>query len=102
MAHHVHQCSDSANLALALDMLAGDFEVLQIAACGTSAWVVIYRDKECGGCGLPLTECTAPANEDRYKVPPPVRCHACTAIAKTQRRGYPVPQALRFTAKVPA
>lgn len=36
-------------------------------------------------CGLPLAETTAPDAEFAYKVGPPHRCHACTAVLRAQK-----------------
>ncbi len=61
------------------------------------------RKGECSGCGHPLAESTDPANEGRYKVDPPVRCHACNAlqIAFDKAKDYKHPQALRWGAHLP-
>lgn len=40
--------------------------------------------EECSRCGGDLTETTDPANEFAYRVPPPARCHRCTAIGVKQ------------------
>lgn len=38
-----------------------------------------YLAELCGGCGSPLSETTAPENEDGYMPEPALRCHKCTA-----------------------
>jgi hypothetical protein len=40
----------------------------------------------CSGCGQPLSESTDEDNEGGYEVPPPTRCHACTALHAGQQR----------------
>ncbi len=61
------------------------------------------RKGECSGCGHPLIESTDPANEFRYRVDPPTRCHACDALqlAYEGAQRAPHPQALRFGAYLP-
>ncbi len=51
-------------------------------------------------CGQPLSESTLAANEGRYRVDPPTRCHACTAVAVKQGEYEKVkhPEALLFGA----
>lgn len=40
-----------------------------------------YRDAMvCPKCGGPVSECQDPANEGRFKMDPPVRCHRTTAL----------------------
>lgn len=66
------------------------------------AWVqalLLYRS-QVGPCGHHLPTSTAAESEDRYDVPDPDRCHACTAIG-TKSAGYRdshVPSALLFHA----
>ena len=38
-----------------------------------------YEASLCPICGGPMSECTDPANEGRFKVDPPTRCHKATA-----------------------
>jgi len=45
-----------------------------------------WRATRCPACGGDIRECTDPASEGRYEVPPPHRCHAATAIAAAQER----------------
>jgi hypothetical protein len=45
-----------------------------------------YEAELCPGCRHPLAETTDPANEERYVVPHPIRCHRCTATAQAQDR----------------
>jgi hypothetical protein len=65
----------------------------------------------CQGCGHPISEAWSPLADPGnfrgshvYDVPPPTRCHACTAIAIKQEtksesgQGYPHPTALHFPA----
>ncbi len=63
------------------------------------------RKDTCPGCGHPLTESTDPVNEGRYRVDPPTRCHACTALqtayADAEKKKHRHPQALRFGAHLP-
>ncbi|RCG31990.1 hypothetical protein DQ384_05460 [Sphaerisporangium album] len=49
------------------------------------AWALAWKheqDCKCPGCKLPLDETTDPANNGLYEVPLPVRCFACTPLAK--------------------
>lgn len=39
----------------------------------------VYEDSLCPKCGGPISECTNPANEGKYKTDPPTRCHKTTA-----------------------
>lgn len=58
-----------------------------------------YEQTLCDGCGHPMSESTAKANEYRYATGLPVRCHACTAIGQASDAlpdHTPQPQALRF------
>ena len=40
-----------------------------------------YEATLCPLCGGPLSECTDPANEGKYKTDPPTRCHKTTAAS---------------------
>lgn len=69
-----------------------------------------YEANLCTGCGEPLWESMDPANEGRYKVAPPYRCHCCTAVQLAMRPyekaaadpevGMAAPEALRFSAEL--
>lgn len=67
------------------------------------AYAALMEDT-CAGCGQPLSESTDPANAGdpdslaHYVVPPPRRCHSCTAVHEAfgAYRESPHPQALRF------
>lgn len=54
----------------------------------------------CRGCGGQLSETTSEKMRDRYDVPPPHRCHRCTAIAMKSEdyKDSPHPTALLFNA----
>lgn len=58
-----------------------------------------YEAGLCSGCGNPLTESTDYESDGEWVAPEPLRCHACTAAAKTveQYREAVYPQALRFS-----
>ena len=43
-----------------------------------------YRDGLCPACGRPVSVCQDPANEGKFVSPPPVRCHATTALSERQ------------------
>lgn len=44
-----------------------------------------YRAGLCpGGCGYQLADTRGDANEDKFTVPTPSRCHACDALAIAQ------------------
>lgn len=57
-----------------------------------------YEADTCSGCGHQLSETTDRANDGRYTVGLPVRCHACTALAPASEkyRDNQAPDALRF------
>lgn len=38
-----------------------------------------YESQKCPKCGGPISECTDPANEGKYKTGPPTRCHKTTS-----------------------
>ena len=60
--------------------------------------LAVYEAGLCKGCGHPLDDTYTEGAERAYEVPPPHRCHACTALHKGMD-GYdsaPVPQALHF------
>jgi hypothetical protein len=60
---------------------------------------VAWEASSCSGCGRSLEECTDPDSEGRYRVPPPLRCHACTARSEASsayQEGAPHPEALLF------
>jgi hypothetical protein len=69
-----------------------------------------YEANLCPGCGQPLWESMDPANEGRYRVPPPHRCHACTEVdlamkpfekaAADPETPLSAPGALRFSAEL--
>ena len=62
-----------------------------------------YEASLCPKCRNPLAESTIRENEFRYKVDPPKRCHACTAIdgmAQTYEES-PAPDALFYDAYLP-
>ena len=53
------------------------------------AWAIALLEVEadtCSGCGQPLSETTRAEAEGGYEVPPPTRCHACTALHTHQER----------------
>jgi hypothetical protein len=58
-----------------------------------------YRAGLCPSCGRPLAECTT--GEGKWRVPPPTRCHATTAvsIAQSAHRESPQPEALLYFAE---
>lgn len=65
------------------------------------AWMLAlseYRAGLCpGGCGYQMAETRGDANEDKYTVPPPARCHACDALAAAQEDfKNPRPQAVMW------
>lgn len=72
--------------------------------------LVWYEANLCSGCGQPLWESMDPANEGRYSVGAPHRCHACTAVqlamkpyekaAADPEVGMAAPEALRFSAEL--
>lgn len=43
-----------------------------------------FEASKCPGCGGVWEETTDPKSEGRWNVPPPVRCHRCTALAVAQ------------------
>jgi hypothetical protein len=43
-----------------------------------------YRDGLCPACGRPVDVCQNPDNEMKWTSPPPVRCHATTAVRERQ------------------
>jgi hypothetical protein len=53
---------------------------------------------ECEQCGQSLQRSTDPSTEDGWVSPPPIRCHACTALAdRVEKYGEAKhPRALRF------
>ena len=61
------------------------------------AWMLALAEHRAGqcpcGCGQPATESMAADGEGRYRVPPPTRCHARTAILAAQADYREVPQA---------
>lgn len=67
-----------------------------------------YESQTCSGCGHPMWESMDPANEGRYTTQPPVRCHACTAVAvavkpyedAAEKGTLTAPGALRFSAEL--
>lgn len=65
--------------------------------------LIEHRRTTCSGCGHPLDESMDPANEGRYIVPPPHRCHACTALQIAYERDTKAPNkiALRHAAHLP-
>jgi len=68
------------------------------------AWLLAlaeYRDRRCPSCGGDLEECTAPEAEGGFEVPPPMRCHAKTAleIAQAEYTDTPQPGALLWRVK---
>ena len=60
-----------------------------------------YDADACPGCGGQMTETTSPDAEYGYRVPPPTRCHRCTAlaIAHDRHRDAAHPQALLWIAE---
>jgi hypothetical protein len=52
----------------------------------------------CPACGGPAYLCQDPANEFKWQIPAPVRCHRKTALTQAQRRvteqTNPIPEAL--------
>lgn len=67
------------------------------------AWalaLIEYEASKCPGCGGQWSETTSPDAEYGWHVPPPIRCHKCTALAAAQEgdeRHHP--QALFWTAE---
>src|ERR1700753_1099224 len=41
--------------------------------------LAVYESDLCPGCGYPMSETTAPENENQYITDLPIRCHRCTA-----------------------
>lgn len=60
-----------------------------------------YEDLTCSGCGGLLPDTTAEGAEDSYRVPNPLRCHRCTAVAQKSEdyREANQPQALLYRAE---
>lgn len=58
-----------------------------------------YEADQCPGCGGQMSETTDKTTEGRWRVPPPTRCHRCTAMAVAQDgyRNARQPQALFWT-----
>lgn len=59
------------------------------------AWMLAlaeYRATRCPDCGRDVRECTDPASEGKYRVPPPDRCHATTALVIAQKVNAESPQ----------
>jgi hypothetical protein len=53
------------------------------------AWAQAHLEEQaatCRGCGHPLAETTQPGAEGRYRVPPPVICHACRPLEIAERK----------------
>jgi hypothetical protein len=46
----------------------------------------LYRTMTCDGCGGWLPDTTTDADAELYRVPPPHRCGACTAVAMAMER----------------
>jgi len=66
-------------------------------------WALALLDLEadtCPGCGGSITETTRPESEGHWHVPPPTRCHRCTALANAQQPYAEAkhPQALLWSA----
>lgn len=58
--------------------------------------LAVYRASRCEGCGGDLAETTS---HEQWNVPPPMRCHRCTAIAIAQdAHDHKHLHALRWTA----
>ena len=57
-----------------------------------------YEDTCCSTCGGYLPDTTSDSAETSYSVPPPSRCHRCTAIAQraAEHHESPHPQALLY------
>lgn len=57
-----------------------------------------YEGACCSGCGGFLADTTEQDAEDAYRVPPPMRCHRCTALghATDHYRETDQPQALLY------
>lgn len=62
----------------------------------------VYKASLCPLCGGPISVCTAPENELKFKGGLPIRCHATTAraIAMEPYRDQPNSQALMFAPKL--
>lgn len=63
--------------------------------------LTFYEANCCTGCGVPMWESMDPDAEDNVVVPPPHRCHYCTAIERAakpygENPQIPAPSALRF------
>jgi hypothetical protein len=58
----------------------------------------VYQSGLCPKCGRPISVCTDPVNEFKFKTGAPTRCHATTsqAIAAEQAKVARIPQALMF------
>lgn len=86
---------------------------------GERGWMLALADVEaaaCGGCGGDVEETTSPEHDRNnpqrvahYEVPPPVRCHRCTELARAQdaasnppqgRAPHPFPSALLWSAQL--
>lgn len=68
------------------------------------AWMLALAEHEsrlCPLCGRPLSVCTDPATEGRWKTAPPTRCYATTSVIQA-RKPYDEksaePRALMFSA----
>lgn len=64
-------------------------------------WMValnVYESMLCPKCGGPISECTAPENEFKYKTGLPTRCHRTTSqlIAADKAAGAAHSKALMF------
>lgn len=72
-----------------------------------TAWMLALAEYEadtCSGCNGRLSQTTIPEGDPEaitWDVPPPVRCHRCTAlaVARDQHEKTPHPHALMFIAK---
>ena len=57
-----------------------------------------YEAGLCPKCGRPLSVCTDPANEFKFRTSDPVRCHATTSqsVATNKAKDARMPEALMF------
>lgn len=53
----------------------------------------MYRAGLCPHCKRPLRECADPESDGKWRVPPPTRCHATTALSIAAKQYDDTPQA---------
>lgn len=79
-------------------MTISAFRALPSADRALALALQLYEDDHCPGCGQRLDEAMDPDLADLWTTAPPVRDHACTALAAAQERdqGEKHHQALRY------